>query len=244
MILRADRRVVLNGIGVTPHEDVRPERPQQVAGGVVELAHPVERPAHAVEDVRIAGRERQRLLDQLQAFRGARRAINQRVPERVERLRVVRLEFDQLGQARLDFVEAIELLAERPNFVSAAREILTWGPTAVVAKQGKYGAAVFSREDTFALPAYPLQAVADPTGAGDTFAGGFVGYVAAQIAKGLNMMSMGQDPTYAGGPIADGRVITGSPVDLDSGVTTSNFIVQRYDGVVWNATTLGGVSTG
>ncbi len=75
--------------------------------------------------------------------------------------------------------EELELLAERPNFVSAAREILTWGPTAVVAKQGKYGAALFTREGYFAMPAYPLEHVVDPTGAGDTFAGGFVGSIAA-----------------------------------------------------------------
>ncbi len=75
--------------------------------------------------------------------------------------------------------EELELLAERPNFVSAAREILTWGPTAVVAKQGKYGAALFTREGYFALPAYPLEHVVDPTGAGDSFAGGFVGSIAA-----------------------------------------------------------------
>ncbi len=75
--------------------------------------------------------------------------------------------------------EELELLAEKPNFVSAAREILKWGPSAVIAKQGKYGAALFTQEGYFALPAYPLEDVVDPTGAGDTFAGGFVGYVAA-----------------------------------------------------------------
>jgi len=48
-----------------------------------------------------------------------------------------------------------------------------------VAKQGKYGAALHTREGVFALPAYPLEEVVDPTGAGDTFAGGFVGAVAA-----------------------------------------------------------------
>ena len=75
--------------------------------------------------------------------------------------------------------EELELLTEKPNFVSAAREILTWGPTAVIAKQGKYGAALFTKEGYFALPAFPVEDVVDPTGAGDTFAGGFVGYVAA-----------------------------------------------------------------
>ena len=53
------------------------------------------------------------------------------------------------------------------------------GPSVVVAKQGEYGAALITREGFFALPAYPLETVVDPTGAGDTFAGGLVGYIAA-----------------------------------------------------------------
>ena len=56
------------------------------------------------------------------------------------------------------------------------------GPKVVVAKQGEYGAAMFTREGTFALPAYPTDEVVDPTGAGDTFAGGFVGHIAAEAA--------------------------------------------------------------
>jgi sugar/nucleoside kinase (ribokinase family) len=80
-------------------------------------------------------------------------------------------------------------LTGKPNLVSAAREILTWspaggdpgarGPSVVVAKQGEYGAALVTRDGFFALPAYPLETVIDPTGAGDTFAGGLVGYIAA-----------------------------------------------------------------
>jgi sugar/nucleoside kinase (ribokinase family) len=76
--------------------------------------------------------------------------------------------------------EELEMLTGRPTTVAAAREILGWGLKAVVAKQGKYGATLFTEENVFALPAYPLEHVVDPTGAGDTFAGGFVGYVAAQ----------------------------------------------------------------
>ena len=75
--------------------------------------------------------------------------------------------------------EEIELLTGAPNTVAAAKELLGWGLKAVVAKQGKYGAALFTEDGVFALPAYPLETVVDPTGAGDTFAGGFVGYVAA-----------------------------------------------------------------
>ena len=53
------------------------------------------------------------------------------------------------------------------------------GPRVVIGKQGEYGAAMFTAEGVFALPAYPTANVVDPTGAGDTFAGGFVGYIAA-----------------------------------------------------------------
>ena len=69
-------------------------------------------------------------------------------------------------------------LTNKPNVLTAAREVLGWGPRAIVAKQGEYGAALVTAEGFFALPAYPLEQVIDPTGAGDTFAGGFVGYLA------------------------------------------------------------------
>ena len=81
--------------------------------------------------------------------------------------------------------EELEMLAGKPNFVSAAREILKWGPSAVVAKQGKYGAALFTADGYFALPAYPLETVIDPTGAGDSFAGGFVGSIAAHPGEAV-----------------------------------------------------------
>ncbi len=100
-------------------------------------------------------------------------------------------------------------LTGKPNLVSAAREILDWappaasesshdeassdepssprrGPSVVVAKQGEYGAALVTNESFFALPAYPLESVIDPTGAGDTFAGGFVGYIAAHPEEQLS----------------------------------------------------------
>jgi sugar/nucleoside kinase (ribokinase family) len=70
-------------------------------------------------------------------------------------------------------------LTREPNFVRAARQVREWGPRVVVAKQGQYGAAMVTDEGFFALPAFPLETVVDPTGAGDCFAGGFMGYVAA-----------------------------------------------------------------
>jgi sugar/nucleoside kinase (ribokinase family) len=76
----------------------------------------------------------------------------------------------------------IRMLTEQPNLVRAAREVMAMGPRVVVAKQGEYGAALLTEEGFFALPAYPLETVVDPTGAGDSFAGGFLGYLASQDA--------------------------------------------------------------
>jgi sugar/nucleoside kinase (ribokinase family) len=67
-----------------------------------------------------------------------------------------------------------------PNLIKAARAILSWGPKALIVKRGEYGAVLFTAENYFAIPAYPLESVFDPTGAGDTFAGGFMGYLASQ----------------------------------------------------------------
>jgi sugar/nucleoside kinase (ribokinase family) len=109
--------------------------------------------------------------------------------------------------ARESLVEAIKLcdcvilndaelrqLTGKPNLLSAARDVLSWtsppseagrarGPRVIVAKQGEYGAALVTRENFFALPAFPLESVVDPTGAGDSFAGGFVGYIAAHLGS-------------------------------------------------------------
>lgn len=73
----------------------------------------------------------------------------------------------------------IRQLTRKPNLVQAARELRALGPKVVVAKQGEYGAALLTDEGFFGLPAFPLETVLDPTGAGDSFAGGFVGYLAA-----------------------------------------------------------------
>jgi sugar/nucleoside kinase (ribokinase family) len=70
-------------------------------------------------------------------------------------------------------------LTREANLIRAARQLREWGPRVVVAKQGEYGAAMFTDEGFFALPAFPLESVIDPTGAGDCFAGGFMGYIAA-----------------------------------------------------------------
>lgn len=74
--------------------------------------------------------------------------------------------------------EEARLLSGERNVVLAARKILGMGPTHVLVKRGEYGVLHFSADSVFAVPAYPLERVFDPTGAGDTFAGGFIGWLA------------------------------------------------------------------
>jgi sugar/nucleoside kinase (ribokinase family) len=84
---------------------------------------------------------------------------------------------------RLDLLivndEEARLLSGEHNVSRAARRILELGPRSVLIKRGEYGAILFSPDSVFAVPAYPLEEVFDPTGAGDTFAGGVIGYLAA-----------------------------------------------------------------
>jgi sugar/nucleoside kinase (ribokinase family) len=90
-------------------------------------------------------------------------------------------------------------LTGKPNLLTAARELLSSsadgspagageprGPRVIVAKQGEYGSALITRDGFFALPAYPLETVIDPTGAGDSFAGGLLGYIAAHPSDTLS----------------------------------------------------------
>ncbi len=120
--------------------------------------------------------------------------LQRRVNEQCDGARLVALDSMNLwiDTARDSLVETIRgvdlvfmndaelrMLTEEGNLVRAAREVMDMGPRAVVAKQGEYGAALFTAEGYFALPAYPLETVHDPTGAGDSFAGGFLGYLAS-----------------------------------------------------------------
>ncbi|HEV2420911.1 MAG TPA: PfkB family carbohydrate kinase [Candidatus Acidoferrales bacterium] len=75
--------------------------------------------------------------------------------------------------------EAVQLAGEH-NLLRAAKRIFSMGPKAVIIKRGEYGAMLFHRDAILAVPAYPLERVSDPTGAGDSFAGGFMGDLARQ----------------------------------------------------------------
>ena len=90
----------------------------------------------------------------------------------------------------------LRMLTERPNLVRAARDVMAMGPRMVVAKQGEYGAALFTEDAFFALPGYPLEEVVDPTGAGDSFAGGFLGYLDSVGSENLSDQIVRRAMTY------------------------------------------------
>jgi sugar/nucleoside kinase (ribokinase family) len=96
--------------------------------------------------------------------------IESRRPELLELL-------EQVDLITLNDAEARQL-TEQANLVKAARWILDRGPEHVIIKKGEHGAFMFTRDTVFFAPAYPLEDVFDPTGAGDSFAGGFMGYLA------------------------------------------------------------------
>ena len=119
------------------------------------------------------------------------RGVREQVPDaEMVALDTMNLWIDTTRESLQKTIEVVDLLivndaearqiAEEPNLIKAARKILSWGPQTLIVKRGEYGAAMFTKDDYFAIPAYPLESVFDPTGAGDTFAGGLMGYLASQ----------------------------------------------------------------
>jgi len=85
-----------------------------------------------------------------------------------------------IAKVDLLFINEAEIrqLTKELNLVKASKKIFSWGAKHVVVKQGEYGALMFSQGAVFSAPGFPLEEVNDPTGAGDSFAGGFMGYLA------------------------------------------------------------------
>jgi sugar/nucleoside kinase (ribokinase family) len=75
----------------------------------------------------------------------------------------------------------IRQLADEASLIKAAKRVQAMGPKTIVVKQGSYGALMFNGHSVFSAPAYPLESVFDPTGAGDTFAGGFMGFLTSTM---------------------------------------------------------------
>jgi sugar/nucleoside kinase (ribokinase family) len=119
------------------------------------------------------------------------RGVRQQIPNaELVALDTMNLWIETARESLLQTIKGVDLviindaearqLTEIPNLIKAARTILSWGPRALIVKRGEYGAALFTNDSYFAIPAYPLESVFDPTGAGDTFAGGFMGYLSSQ----------------------------------------------------------------
>jgi sugar/nucleoside kinase (ribokinase family) len=75
------------------------------------------------------------------------------------------------------------LLCSLSNLVKCGKQILSWGPKFAIIKKGEHGVLFFCNDDVFPIPGYPLEDIVDPTGAGDSFAGGFIGYLISKYQK-------------------------------------------------------------
>lgn len=135
--------------------------------------------------------------------------------ELLETLKLVNLLVINDGEAR-------ELSGEF-NLVSAARRIMKMGPEIVIIKKGEHGALLFTPEFIFSAPAYPLEKVFDPTGAGDTFAGGMMGWLAK--TDDLSDMNLKLAVIYGStmASLAVERFSLDGIRDLNSGIITSRF---------------------
>jgi len=105
---------------------------------------------------------------------------------------------DVLSQVHCLIINEAEFrqLTKTHNVVKAAARVRNWGPQLVVIKRGEYGALLFHGEEAFSLPGLPLSEVKDPTGAGDSFAGGFLGYLASQGRTNPDKTSLRQAVVY------------------------------------------------
>ncbi len=121
----------------------------------------------------------------------------------------------------------IRMLTGEANLARAARAVMGMGPRVVVAKRGEYGAALFTSNLFFAIPGYLLEDVRDPTGAGDSFAGGFLGYLEGQRASGLSPL----EPDALRKAMAYGSVLASFNVEdfgtARVGLLTMDEIAQR-----------------
>jgi sugar/nucleoside kinase (ribokinase family) len=119
--------------------------------------------------------------------------------------------------------EEARQLAQRHNIMRVARELLGMGPRIVVIKRGEYGALLFEGEQVFSAPAYPVEEVLDPTGAGDTFAGGMLGYIAR--AEKVDQATLRRAVVY--GSALASYCVEGVSVDRLAAVTKAE-VEERY----------------
>ena len=124
----------------------------------------------------------------------------------------------------------IRMLTAEPNLARGAKAVIGMGPSVVVAKRGEYGAALFTSDSFFAIPGYLLEDVRDPTGAGDSFAGGFLGYLDNRRAAGRSPL----DPDGLRQAMAYGSVLASFSVedfgtDRISQLTMGDIVQRLHD---------------
>jgi sugar/nucleoside kinase (ribokinase family) len=116
-----------------------------------------------------------------------------------------------------------QALGDNRNLVQVSRIIRSFGPRTLIIKRGEYGVAMFHGDAMFALPAYPLDDLKDPTGAGDSFAGGFMGFLAS--ASSSDEQSLRQAVVY--GSVMASFAVQSFSVDRLAALTDED-IKKRY----------------
>lgn len=185
-----ERDIDLSGLEVRPGKtfrwkgkygfDLNSAETLETQLNVLESFSPCLKGREDVEHVFLANIDPDIQLDVLDQIRSSKTrwvamdTMNYWIENKAKSLREVLSRVDLL---LLNDAEARDLAGE-PNLIRAARVIQNLGPSRVIIKKGEHGVCLFDGQSFFALPAYPLESVFDPTGAGDTFAGGFLGYLA------------------------------------------------------------------
>ena len=123
--------------------------------------------------------------------------------------------------------EETKMLTGESNLIRAGRKVLEMGPKLVIIKKGEHGSFLFSNYFQYALPAYPTDQVVDPTGAGDSFAGGFMGFIAE--CDSLSLWNMKRAMAY--GTICASLNVEGFGVD-NLVAATRNQLERRYQELI------------
>ncbi|MCB9869468.1 MAG: sugar kinase [Planctomycetes bacterium] len=123
--------------------------------------------------------------------------------------------------------EEVKMLTGESNLIRAGRKVLDLGPKLVIVKKGEHGSFLFSNYFQYALPAYPTDVVVDPTGAGDSFAGGFMGFVAE--CDSLSLWNMKRAMAY--GTVCASLTVEGFGVDAIAAANRER-LERRYQDLI------------
>jgi sugar/nucleoside kinase (ribokinase family) len=120
--------------------------------------------------------------------------------------------------------EEARLLCKTTNLIKCAKLIMSWGPWFIIVKKGEHGSLFVNRDTVFPAPAYPMEEIVDPTGAGDSFAGGLMGHIARQNSVNINTMK--EAVIY--GNVMGAFAVEGFGVEKLLGITKQD-IEKRYE---------------